>query len=388
MTRRALILVTHLLGTGHLARAALIARALERLGVATTLVSGGLPVPGLATGAVDVVQLPPVRAEDARFRRLVDGDGRAVDESLLAARRAAVLDAFRATAPHIVVVEHYPFGRRKLAAEFQALIAAARAARPPAVVVGSVRDILVAQADPARHAAMAAAARAELDALLVHGDRRVVAFEASFPLAASLAGRIVYTGYVAQPLEPMAPGGPGRGEVVVSAGGGAVGEALIDAALGAAALDPGRRWRLLAGPALAGGARDRLARGAGANTTTEANRPDFRRVLANCSVSVSQAGYNTMVDVLMVRARAVVVPFSAEGQTEQAVRAERLAAMGLVHVIAEADLAPAVLADMVARVATLPRPPSGAVDLAGAERTAELLDRWSGLGHADVARAQ
>ncbi len=385
MTRRALILVSHLLGTGHLARALLIARALARRGVATTLVSGGLPVSGMASDGVDVVQLPPVRAEDASFRRLVDGDGHPVGASLLAARHAAVLDAFRARRPRIVVVEHYPFGRRKLAAEFQAVIAAARGA--PAVVVGSVRDILVTRNDPEREAAMAAAARAELDALLVHGDPRVIDLEASFPLAASFAERTLYTGYVAHSPEAAAPDGPGRGEIVVSAGGGAVGAALMAAALGAAALDPARRWRLLVGPGLVQD-RDRLAQGAGANVTVESNRPDFRQLLANCAVSVSQAGYNTMTDVLAVRARAVVVPFSAPGQTEQAARAGRLAEMGLVHVIAATDLAPVALGELVARVAVLPRPPAGAVDLAGAERSAVLIERWAGSGHADVARAQ
>lgn len=100
-------------------------------------------------------------------------------------------------------------------------------------------------------------------------------------------------------------------------------------------------------------------------------------MLANCAVSVSQAGYNTMTDVLAARARAVVVPFAADGQTEQSMRAECLARLGLVHVVREADLAPPSLADAVARAAALPRPEAGRVDLGGAERSAELLERWA-----------
>ena len=43
MKPRVLIAVTHLLGVGHLARAALIARALDEAGASVRLVSGGKP---------------------------------------------------------------------------------------------------------------------------------------------------------------------------------------------------------------------------------------------------------------------------------------------------------------------------------------------------------
>ena len=56
-------------------------------------------------------------------------------------------------------------------------------------------------------------------------------------------------------------------------------------------------------------------------------------------MSVSQAGYNTVLDISL-RARAVLVPFAAERETEQLVRAERLAALGAVEPVRERAVAP------------------------------------------------
>ena len=78
--------------------------------------------------------------------------------------------------------------------------------------------------------------RADFDAVLVHGDPRLVPLEASFPEAPEIADRLVYTGYVGAPAEPpdvppeCGPG-TGSGEVLVSAGGGAVGGLLLATAL-------------------------------------------------------------------------------------------------------------------------------------------------------------
>src|SRR5882724_6670151 len=78
---RVLIHVQHLLGTGHLRRAAAIAAALAQRGAVVTLLSGGPPVANLAVGGARLVQLHPVRAADATFRTLLDADGRAVDDA-------------------------------------------------------------------------------------------------------------------------------------------------------------------------------------------------------------------------------------------------------------------------------------------------------------------
>jgi len=56
--------VQHLLGIGHLRRAATLARGLAKEGFDVLLVSGGGPVPGLDLGGARLRQLPPLRARD------------------------------------------------------------------------------------------------------------------------------------------------------------------------------------------------------------------------------------------------------------------------------------------------------------------------------------
>ncbi len=63
-----LIAVTHLLGSGHLVRAAQLARALAAGGFAVTLASGGMPLRDMADEPFAFVQLPPVKVEGLDFR--------------------------------------------------------------------------------------------------------------------------------------------------------------------------------------------------------------------------------------------------------------------------------------------------------------------------------
>ena len=137
MTGAVLFYVQHLLGIGHLRRALRLVEALTKEGIRVTLVSGGDKLPELAGAAAErVVQLAPIRARDAGFKDLVDGDGRPIDDALRAARRETLLDAFDAAHPDAVIIEAFPFGRRAFRFELEPLIAAARAT--PAAGAGAV----------------------------------------------------------------------------------------------------------------------------------------------------------------------------------------------------------------------------------------------------------
>jgi hypothetical protein len=105
----------------------------------------------------------------------------------------------------------------------------------------------------------------------------------------------------------------------------------------------------------------------------ERARPDFRQVLSRSTLSISQAGYNTVVDLLRAGTRAVLVPFEAGHETEQRLRAERLQARGLARVIPEADLSTEHLVETVRAALLDPPPASHTVRLDGAERSVELI---------------
>ena len=222
-----LFYVQHLLGIGHLRRAALIARAIQAAGLELRFVSGGAPAGEIDIGAGGLIQLPPAASADVHFSAILDGDGRPIDDVWRDERRRLLLAAFEVERPDLVLVEMFPFGRRQFAFELLPLLEAAKARGLPTAV--SLRDILVAKSKPERIAETVAVVRRLVDRVLVHGDPRLVGLEATFAGAAEIADRMVYTGYVAEAALPgMGPGTPARGaaegaEILVSAGGGAVG---------------------------------------------------------------------------------------------------------------------------------------------------------------------
>jgi predicted glycosyltransferase len=372
---RAFLYVQHLLGIGHLKRMALVAQALRGDGWDVALASGGAAVPGIP---VDV-QLPPASAADLSFRTLLDAQGRPVDDEWKRARSARLLEAWRrfhdAGPAGALVVELFPFGRRQMRFEIVPLLEdTKRVARRP-LVVCSVRDLI--QPNPAREEEALSLFERYYDRALVHGDARLVGFARTFAPAARLEGRLHYTGYVAAE-PPAAASSEGANEVVVSAGGGAVGERLLQMALRARPLTLLRdaRWRLLAGVNASEAQLRALFKQAPTGTIIERSRPDFAQMLANCALSISQAGYNTVAEILQARVRSVLVPFAAQGESEQTLRAQALVERGAAQMVEEASLTPQRLADAVNRAVRSPPPPADLVALDGARRSAALLREW------------
>jgi len=363
--------VQHLLGIGHIARASRIANALVKDGFDVTVVTGGLPVPGFPAEGIKTVALPAVVASNAGFSGLADADGRPAGEEFLNARRERLLEAFHAARPDVVIIEAFPFGRRQMRFELLPLLAAIEKAEPRPKLVSSVRDILQENRKAGRDAETVALVKEHFDAVLVHGDPGFVRLEDTFPLTPEIADRLRYTGLVAP---PPAPEPIETFDIIASAGGGAVGAELIGAAKQAAAMLPDDlRWLLISGPNLPEADFAALSRDAPANVTLVRFRRDFPSLLRGAKVSISQAGYNTVGDLLRTQCRAILIPFVADGETEQTVRAERLQALDLADILPEKGLTSGHLKEAVEKALAAPRRRSVLLDLAGAEKTAGII---------------
>jgi predicted glycosyltransferase len=373
--RRVLIYVQHLLGTGHLRRAASIARATAGRGLDVTVATGGVPVDGVDFGAAKVVQLPAARVAAGEFGRLLDARGVPVDDAWRDRRARCLLDTWNADLPDILVTELFPFGRRQMRFELLPLLDAAAKRQPRPAIVASVRDILVGQDKPGRAAWVCDMIDRFYDRVLVHGDPDLVPLDASFPATGRIADRISYTGYVVDLSRPAPPPDVGAGEIIVSAGGGAVGRHLLETAIAAKALcgTGSRVWRLLAGTVEAAAALRSSLRDGETGIVIEPARSDFPALLGRAALSISQAGYNTTAEVLSSGVRAVLVPYDAAGESEQPLRARYLAERGRAVVVAGATLSAANLAAAVDRALAASAPPATSVDLDGADRTAALL---------------
>jgi len=351
MSARVFFYVQHLLGIGHLRRAAVLARALAAGGFDVLLVSGGAPV-SLDIGRVRRHQLPPVRGRDEGLRELSRLDGTPLDDEFRAARTRDLTGLLAAEAPQVLITEQFPFGRTQLRFELMPLIEAARAMRPRPLIVSSVRDVVRRSASPQRIAETIETFSA-FDAAMIHADPGLVSFDRSFAGWGQVKSRAVYTGYVAEADLAARPGDAGqdagKSEVIVSVGGGAVGAPLLKTAIAARPKSPlaDRTWRLLVGANLP--ADEQRALGGGEGIVIEPARADFATLLRNATLSISQAGYNTVVETLCCADRAVLVPFATARETEQADRAQALADRGMVAVVPSDTLSPESLAAAIER---------------------------------------
>ncbi|MBT5457773.1 MAG: hypothetical protein HOK82_14290 [Rhodospirillaceae bacterium] len=243
------------------------------------------------------------------------------------------------------------------------------------MIACSVRDILVEPPKPERITEMLDRIESYYDAVMVHGDPDLIPFGATFPPAETIAHKLRYTGYVVDHARTAAKDQPGAGEVLVSAGGGAVSETLFRAAMEAKPMTglADATWRILAGPALPETDFQAISNDAPAGVIVERARPDFTSLLANCALSISQGGYNTVMEVMAARIRGVIVPYAGGLETEQTLRANLLREYAALQVLDEAAVTPTAIAKAVD--AALTGPPAVATNLntGGAEASAKFL---------------
>ncbi len=346
-----LFYVQHLLGIGHIRRTISIARECLAQGLSAEVVSGGVPVSSAADAQVRLHQLEPLKSADLSFSRVVDRDGEPLNATLEKIRKDKLLEIFHEARPGGLVTELFPFGRRRFRFELVPLLEAAYAAKIP--IFCSVRDS-VQRRSAEREMETISWLRRYYDRVLVHGEETFLSLNNSFNETAEIADLLTYTGFVdtAPKTQVVQVKGSAKTqpEVLVSAGGGSAGASLYLAAAQASALSryPEVPWRILAGTSPDPEFVRLLRQTGGENLTVEANRPDFRDLLMRCRLSVSQAGYNSVVDLFTSGAPALLSPFTGEGgETEQPARAEQLRAVGRAEVMPQADLQGPVLATRV-----------------------------------------
>ncbi|PGH57619.1 glycosyltransferase [Azospirillum palustre] len=376
---RLLIAVTHLLGTGHLSRALALAEAFTARGWRVDVASGGRPAPHLETGTATLHQLPALASDGADFATLLGADGTPADAGLFAARRAMLTGLLDSVHPNVLITELFPFGRRALAAEFDALLERARALPCPPLTLASVRDILAPPSKPKRVAETEDRLLRLYDGVLVHSDPALIPLEDSWPLTRAMMPLLRYTGFVVPPPPVPDDGTDGNAEILVTAGGGPVGRPLFEAAAQCAALCAAsgalpQRWRLLVAKGDAALA-DRLrALAPPDRLVVEPVRPDFRALLGRASASVGRCGYNTALDCLTAGVPSVFCPFEDGKEVEQTIRAAILARQPGIATLREADLTPDSLARALQSVLGAHIPPLSPASLAGAARSVEIVE--------------
>jgi predicted glycosyltransferase len=366
----------HSLGLGHLVRSLALARALTAHFRVVFLNGGplpdGLPLPL----GVKIVNLPP--SGFGRDMRLVRREARGTVDDAEAPRKRIILDTFTALRPAAVLIEMFPFGRKKFAPEFLRLLRRARNSEAPTPVVAcSLRDILADRAQ-SHGDLVVERANSYFDAILVHSDPAFARMEETFHRQSALRVPVHYTGFVSsgRVIHPT-PASRRTRRVIVSAGGGLVGGPLLRAAIEAYSLvvkSEHLEMKLIAGPFLpevSWRELRTLARGK-KGLFLKRSVPNLCSELASASASISQCGYNTALDLLRSRVPALVVPFAQGRENEQLNRARRLESLGALRVLPEDELNPQRLAEEIRALLRF-KPRSGNLNLDGARNSAQIM---------------
>lgn len=365
----------HSLGIGHLTRSFALVEALTPHFQVVFLNGGRLP-PGVPVpGHMERIDLPPLGMDDGHT--VVSRDGVLDVTAARAERRRLIDDAVHRTRPAVLLVELFPFGRKKFANEILPMIRAARR-QPgvPAKVVCSLRDILVdARPDQQRHDDRARwLVDRYFDAVIVHSDPDFARLEDSFRPGRAMRTPVHHSGFVV-PAREWQGDGPRGPHLLVSAGGGIVGEALFQCVIEARALlTRPLPLRLIAGPFLPEAAWQSLQRRVAGLADVELLRhvPDMVAQMRSARASLSQCGYNTALDLVVSGVPALVAPYETATENEQRGRAERLASLGAMQCLPRDALHPGALAAAIERLLGFqPRPAALALD--GAQRSAAIL---------------
>ena len=373
-------------GVGHFVRAREIAYALaERHAV--HLVDGGWRAPrGRPPAGVTFVEVPRIGRVRGALRPIEDAQSL---EATMADRIGRLERAVRDLCPDALLIEQYPFDTWEFAAEFRAVIAAARSVRPEVKVVSSVREFVEpAEVDDRATSGQPYAAKlveslSPFDAVFVHADPKFTRFEDHVGWTGPPPRPVAYTGFVAEKVPAFSGRRRDLAEwlgvrrlVMASAGGSDRGGGFFRAAVTAwiALADAGRvdGLALLVCAALRSSDQEvdalrRLAEGHAVRV--EPFTPDFLEWLGVAELSISRPGYNTCANLLATRRRALLVPDPE--MPDQVFRASRFAELGWAEISRDQD--PPALAEAIVRALGRPAPaPDVALD--GGARTRALLE--------------
>lgn len=384
MKKRVLMYCQHVLGMGHLVRSLEIVRTLTDWDV--TFLNGGDLCPGMEfPSQTEVVNLPPIKSE-SDFKAILAAEKGQDLEAVKRIRASRIEAEVARIQPDVFLIEMFPFGRKHFAYELVPVLEQIRLKKMPTAVACSLRDILVNnKRNQAQHNERAITLMNRyFDLLLVHADPRFQTLDETFPQVRELRCDIRYTGFVSQAAPQSLEAAPDRRTsdrpmILVSIGGGRVGYELVVCALQASAhlrTSLPHRMMILTGPYMPEEQFQQLHKLAERQEQVCILRysPHFLAYLHEASLSVSMAGYNTCMNLIATGTPALVLPFSGGGNTEQTIRAEKLARLGVVGILSQSQLRPDYLAErMVQALRTPPATQTLSLDQDGALKTATCL---------------
>ncbi|NYZ13043.1 hypothetical protein HL658_10800 [Azospirillum sp. RWY-5-1] len=381
---RVLIYSHDTFGLGHLRRCRAIAHALvERYKELSVLILSGSPIIGSFDfrTRVDFVRIPGVI-------KLRNGEYTALNlhigvEEILEMRASLIRHTAEVFQPDLFIVDKEPLGLR---GEVRETLHRLKDRGVPLVL--GLRDVMDEPAllAPEWERKKVVPALEELyDELWVYGLPQICDPLEGIDIPPSVRRKMVYTGY----LQRSAPTQQARGVdapadpyILVTAGGGGDGEALIDWVLRAYETDAGIPYRavLVLGPFMQPDLQTdfqaRAARLPKVEITTF--EPWLESLMQGAEGVVAMGGYNTFCEILSFDKKALIVPREVP-RREQYIRAARAQELGLSAMLVDDGVRDAHAMATALRQLPQQAPPSSVVVpglLDGLENVNRLAERW------------
>ena len=366
----------HTLGIGHLVRSMEIVRSLVK-DFQVCFIDGGEAIEGFKIPPeVEIVNLTPIKT-DTEFRQLnVIGSSQTIDK-ILENRKKRLLSVFEQYRPDILIIELFPFGRKKFTPELIPLVEAAKSTKT--IVVSSLRDIAITKKDKISYEERVCKIMNQyFDVLLIHSDQKLIKLEESFERVKDIKSQVYYTGYVAQPSAVSRENKKqDKPTILVSVGGGRFGHDLLESVVKTAPIlkqSIPHHFHVFTGPFIPEEIFTKLQNLAAGQTniTIEKYTSEFLSYMENAELSISMSGYNTTMNILMTGVKAIMMAFKGNGDREQTMRSEKLQQLGRVKVISSKDLEPEKLATKIIDYLE-EQPTELQLDFGGAAKTTSYL---------------
>lgn len=240
-----------------------------------------------------------------------------------------------------LITELFPFGRRKFRSEILTLINNCKKANQSVKILCSARDILV---DPLTKEIISDLE--SYDKIFVHSDPAICSIsipELSNEQTTILNQKVIYTGYITS--GSLYPPKEAATSIIVSFGGGAVGEKQLYTVLESSKLLPNYQFHIITG--VNSKAYDNLKTQASqlTNVTVSFFIHELEPLIARSSLSINMGGYNTLMNLATTKTFGLC--FAYDENLEQEERIKIFENLGLVKLL-KSDINPMELSQLIA----------------------------------------
>jgi predicted glycosyltransferase len=358
----------NVLGLGHITRSRAILRELTKKNEVTFLQGGQETGIDLQFPSLKKISLPPIMMNEGDGSLYVPESKNTLDEQWANRRRA--IESLSDQKFDALVIELYPFGRKQFREEIEFLQDLIRKKNSRLITFCSLRDIMIQKlSEPKRAEQIIKSINKRLDYVIVHSDENLLPLELTWPHVSQIKNKIFYSGFVTETKFTSQQRSRGK-EILVSAGGGNVGEDLYFAIANECEKFPEYQFQFVFGPYAKKEFQENFQKHIlhKKNAFTENLIKNFEERLSQSRLSISLAGYNTVMNILNTQTPALLYPYQANW--EQETRLNIFEKSGCLKVLRTLD--PHSVEESI-RQALAFTPKIGAINLEGAKQTAEFI---------------